>query len=293
MTRSSEDGGEKTKSAFALLKEHGLSPKKRLGQNFLVDANISRKIAVAATTPAAGTVLEIGPGLGALTVFLLERAARVVVIERDEQLVPVLRAELAAPIEAGKLTVNEGDGLAFDWTAALEDGPRPHSVAGNLPYLLTGRFLERVTEHAKVIDRAVFMVQLEVADRLLASPATKEYGALTVFVRAAFDVERLVIVRKGCFHPRPEVDSAVVVLSPRAKPVAETQIFRELVKAAFGMRRKTLRNAWRATTIDFEAIERAATSTGIDLGRRGETLSVEEFHQVSSHIERATAHQAE
>lgn len=272
-------------SPIAILRERGLSPKKAFGQNFLLDANVCRRIAEAATAPEGGTVLEIGPGLGALTRALLERASRVIAIDRDPDMIAFLAEDLAQPIEAGQLSLQTADGLAVDWRALVTSGPAPHVVAGNLPYLVTGRFLELATEHAAVIDRAIFMVQLEVAERMLAAPSTKAYGALTVFVRAQFDVARLLIARAGAFHPRPEVDSAVVVLTPRKDRVEESDTFRALVKGAFGMRRKTLRNAWKGVLDKTpEAIEMAATAAGIDLQRRGETLSVEEFARVASLI---------
>jgi len=277
---------------IAILRERGLSPKKGFGQNFLLDPNLCRRIAEGATTPEGGTVLEIGPGLGALTRAILERASRVVAVDRDRDMIAFLEEDLAGPIESGKLTLLTADGLAIDWPALFADGPRPHVVAGNLPYLVTGRFLELATVHAAKIDRALFMVQLEVAERMLAAPSTKAYGALTVFVRAQFDVTRLLIARAGAFHPRPEVDSAVVVLSPRALRVPETDTFRALVRGAFGMRRKTLRNAWKGVLdLPPEAFDAAAQTCNIDLGRRGETLSVAEFAAMSDRVTLVMAEQ--
>ncbi|NUP13663.1 MAG: ribosomal RNA small subunit methyltransferase A [Polyangiaceae bacterium] len=265
---------------MALLREHGLSPKKAFGQNFLLDPNICRKIAEAAC-PSGGTVVEIGPGLGALTAPLVDRATHVVAVERDRDLAPIVGRIFASDIAAGRFEIIEGDALAFDWAELLARGPEPRALAGNLPYLLTGRLLERATEIADRLARAVFMVQLEVAERLVASAGSKEYGGLTVFVRAAFRVDRLLVVKKGAFHPRPDVDSAVVVLTPRTDRIEETDVFRELVKAAFGMRRKTLRNAWKAAALAFDRVEAAAEASGIDLGRRGETLEVEDFARVA------------
>jgi 16S rRNA (adenine1518-N6/adenine1519-N6)-dimethyltransferase len=159
----------------------------------------------------------------------------------------------------------------------LASGPAPRCLAGNLPYQLTGPLLERATAIGSAIDRAVFMVQIEVADRLVAAPGSSDYGALTVFVGAAFDVKRAMKVNRGAFQPRPGVDSAVVVLTPHRPPRAEeTDAFREAVRAAFSQRRKTLRNAWSKLGAPEEIAARAAAA-GIDLDRRGETLSVEEF----------------
>lgn len=266
-------------SARETLTQHGLHPKKSFGQNFLADAGIAERIAEAATTPSGGTVVEIGAGLGALTRPLLARAARVVAIERDRDLVPILRTELAADIDAGRLELLEADAAQVDWRAALAAGPAPRVVAGNLPYQITGRLLEACTHLADDIDAAVFMVQLEVAARLIAPPDGEAYGALSVFAQAAFDVRRLLVARAGAFHPRPDVDSAVVVLTPhRPRRARETDAFREAVRAAFGARRKTLRNAWKGIYgLSREALEARAAAAGVSLDVRGETLAVEDF----------------
>jgi 16S rRNA (adenine1518-N6/adenine1519-N6)-dimethyltransferase len=265
------------------LRAQGLSPKKRFGQNFLTDGHASASIAEAATTPEGGSVLEIGAGLGALTRPLLARAAHVVAVERDRDLVPLLREEMAAAIDAGRLSLLEADATQVDWVSALAPWPKPHAVAGNLPYLLTGRLLEQATKAADAIDRAVFMVQLEVAERLLARPGTHAYGALSVFVQAAFEVRRVLTVRAGAFYPRPAVDSAVVLLVPhRPRRAVETERFAEAVRAAFGARRKTLRNAWKNLYgWSREELEQRAAEAGISLDARGETLAVEDFARFS------------
>jgi 16S rRNA (adenine1518-N6/adenine1519-N6)-dimethyltransferase len=267
-----------------LLRAHGLAPKKRFGQNFLADPHAAARIAEAATTPPGGTVLEIGAGLGALTRPLLARAARVVAVERDRDLCPILAGELAADVEAGRLSIVESDALDVDWAAALAPEPRPHAVAGNLPYLITGKLLERAVGLARVVDAAVFMVQAEVADRLAAAPDTEAYGALTVFVQAAFAVQKVLTVKGGAFYPRPDVDSAVILLTPHRPPrAAETPAFRAAVKGAFGARRKTLRNAWKGLYgWPREVLEQRATEAGISLDARGETLAVEDFARIAA-----------
>lgn len=275
-----------TAAATLAFRECGLAAKKSFGQNFLVDPGIARHIAELAAFEPGGTVIEVGAGLGALTEPLLSRAARVVAIERDRDLCPILREAFAAPIASGRLVVLEADAKRVDLGAELAAGPRPRVVAGNLPYQLTGPMLERTTSVAHLIDLAVFMVQAEVADRLVARPATESYGALTVFVSAAFRVTRALGVGRGAFHPRPGVDSAVVVLSPVVPPRAEeTATFRAAVRAAFMQRRKTLRNAWRSlgsTTAVASCAERAF----VDLDRRGETLCVEEFARFADELAR-------
>jgi 16S rRNA (adenine1518-N6/adenine1519-N6)-dimethyltransferase len=260
------------------------APKKRFGQNFLTEPRTAARIAERATTPPGGTVLEIGPGTGALTAPLLERAGCVIAIERDADLMPGLRERFAAELDAGRLTLIEGDASAIDWPPLFVGRPPPHTLAGNVPYNITGLLIELAVDAADSLDAAVFMVQKEVADRLIAAPGSKEYGALTVFTRAAFSIERLFIVRAGSFFPRPDVDSAVVQFSPeRPRRAAESPAFKSLVKAAFGMRRKTLRNAWRGVLgwSDQELATRAAAA-GVSLDARGETLSVEQFRAMAA-----------
>ncbi|MBI2389161.1 MAG: ribosomal RNA small subunit methyltransferase A [Deltaproteobacteria bacterium] len=274
-----------------VLARHGLRPKHSFGQNFLVASAIVEKIAALCAERPGARVVEIGAGLGTLTSALLGRGAHVVAIERDRELLPVLREELAGDLARGALELVEADAASVDLDALLGEGlgerlgDGERVVAGNLPYQITGRLLEMTIPVAPRITRAVFMVQKEVADRLIAPPAGEAYGQLTVFVQASFAVERALIVRAGCFHPAPRVDSAVVVLRPLVSPRAiETDAFRKVVHAAFGARRKTLRNALAGLA---QAPEKRAAleATGIDLGRRGETLSVEEFAALARAIE--------
>ncbi len=270
------------RDARALLRGAGLRPKKSFGQNFLVTPRVAEQIAEAAVPEGErlrATVVEIGAGTGALTSALLERAGRVIAIERDRDLVPLLRAAFEAEITERRLEVVEADAKTFDYEARAHG--EPFVICGNLPYQITGPLLERATAMAGRLTRAVFMVQREVAERLAAKPETKEYGALTVFVRAAFEVETLMRVRPGSFFPPPEVTSAVVLLTPRADRIPETPRFRALVHAAFEQRRKTLRNAWGGVA-DKATLERAAAECGIALERRGETLSEVEFGRMAS-----------
>jgi 16S rRNA (adenine1518-N6/adenine1519-N6)-dimethyltransferase len=277
-----------TAAATRAFRERGLSAKKSFGQNFLVEPNLARQIAGLTAFRPGATVIEVGAGLGALTEPLIARGAHVIAVERDRDLCPILRDAFAEPIADGRLVVLEADAKQLDLAARFGDRPAPHVVAGNLPYQLTGPLLEKTTSIARTIDRAVFMVQAEVANRLLARPGSESYGALTVFVSAAFSVSRAFGVGRGAFHPRPGVDSAVVVLTPVVPPRAEeTESFRAAVRAAFTQRRKTLRNAWRGLG-DAAAIAASAETSGIDLDRRGETLSVEEFARFAGQLVRRT-----
>jgi 16S rRNA (adenine1518-N6/adenine1519-N6)-dimethyltransferase len=277
-----------------LLKGAGLSPKKAFGQNFLVSESALAVVAEACV-PAAevgrARVVELGAGLGALTSLLVSRARHVTAVERDRDLIPILESTLQEPIASGRLSVSESDAQRFDVAGELatgEEGPRV--LCGNLPYQITGQLLRLATVHAESLDRVVFMVQEEVADRLMAKPSTKAYGALTIFVRAAFDAERCARVPAGAFFPAPNVSSALVALLPVRPPRArETETFRALVKGAFATRRKTLRNAWRGVIDDRAELERVAAEATVSLDVRGETLDVEAFARVAACIDRAAS----
>jgi 16S rRNA (adenine1518-N6/adenine1519-N6)-dimethyltransferase len=232
-------------------------------------------------------VVEIGAGTGALTAQLLARAGHVVAIERDRDLVPLLGQAFDAEVRAEKLEIIEADAQGVDYEALLGDATpdSPRVLCGNLPYQITGRLLERAIRSAAHVERVVVMVQEEVADRLVAAPGTKAYGALTVFVRAAFDVARVMRVTRGSFHPPPDVTSAVVRLTPtRPSRAEETETFRAVVKAAFSARRKTLRNAW-STLGPSAKIAEAAAMAGISLDARGETLDVDAFARMARRLE--------
>lgn len=266
-----------------LLREMGLRPKRSFGQNFLVATPIAQAIAVACVRDAEvgrARVVEIGAGTGALTRLLAERARTVVAIERDRELVPLLGREVAA----SGVRVIEADAQSVDLAELLGDfeAESPRVLCGNLPYALTGPLLRRAVELVGRVERVVFMVQLEVADRLAATPGNKSWGALTVFVHAAYDVRRLLRAPPGAFYPAPEVTSALVELVPASPPRAkESDAFRALVRSAFQARRKTLRNAWAGLAQDPAALERAADRAGIALGARGETLDVPAFARMA------------
>jgi 16S rRNA (adenine1518-N6/adenine1519-N6)-dimethyltransferase len=178
----------------------------------------------------------------------------------------------------------EANAKTADYEGLLASLPRPHVVAGNLPYQLTGVLLERLTTLADELDRAVVLVQAEVACRIAARPSTPAYGALSVFVQAQFSPRQALSIKAGAFFPQPSVDSVVVVLEPRRPPVtAETPIFQQVVKLAFHQRRKQLKNAW-SSLLGREQLEQAARRAGIALEARGETLGVEAFARMAQAV---------
>lgn len=278
----SENGAPAWEDPRVVLSRHGLRPKRGFSQNFLVSKHAVEEIARAAVPQAnVGTpVIELGPGAGTLTAALLRRGARVVAVEKDREMIALLGAELSGH----NLRVVEGDAARFDLDA-LDAGERP-VICGNLPYAITGAILERLVQLAPRIERAVVMIQREVRDRMLAEPGTKTWGALSVFVQARFAVKSVLKVPAGAFHPPPDVESAVISLVPRAVPIAEEdEAFRTVVRAAFGTRRKTLRNGMVRET--GERADALLAAAAIDGGRRGETLSIEELGRIAIAI-RAT-----
>jgi 16S rRNA (adenine1518-N6/adenine1519-N6)-dimethyltransferase len=259
-------------------------PKKALGQNFLTDRNVLARIAEAVTIGPDDRILEVGPGRGALTALLAEKGAQVLAVELDRGLVPLLRKEFAG---RKNVEVVEADILAVDLPRLLgEREAGTWKVAANLPYNISSQVLFRFLECRGLFSLLVLMLQKEVGERLLAPPACKEYGALTVLFRLHFQIRREFNVKPGSFYPVPKVDSVVLSFTPLSAPrvdVGDEEFFRRVVKAAFGQRRKTLWNCLRgaALTDDDAILTVALERCGIDPARRGETLSLEEFAALS------------
>ena len=269
----------------------GARAKRSFGQCFLVEPGVAHRIAELATTPSGGQVVEIGVGRGALTRPLLGRASRVVGLERDRDLLPDLRRDFADVIEAGRLELMEVDAKSVDPASLLRAAPGPRVLAGNIPYNITGPLLRRAVESSQTLDAVVFMVQREVAERLRAAVGTSAYGALTVFVRARFEVHHRLHVPPGCFRPRPSVASSVIELRPHSDPTdIDAPYFTELVRSAFQQRRKTLRNAWRSLPEMTDArLSHAAAQAQIDLGWRGERLGTRDFARMARELARSGA----
>ena len=244
--------------------------RKSLGQHFLNDRRILGRIADALELTGSELVIEIGPGRGALTELLLERAGHVVAIEYDRALAALLRERYSGN---SRMTIVEHDVLEVNF-GELAKGP--YVLAGNVPYYITTPILFKGLTNPRP-DRAVYLVQREVAERIVAPPGDPEYGALSVNVQAVANAELLFRVGRGAFQPRPRVDSAVLRITPRVDPViarAEEEKFRSFVQAAFGMRRKQMRRVLRELwTLDAESAERILHAAGIDPAVRPETLS--------------------
>ena len=248
--------------------------RKSLGQHFLTDRRILGRIADALHLQGDETVLEIGPGRGALTDILAERAGRLIAIEYDRALAAMLRERYA---RRSNVLVAEADVLEVS-LGELAAGP--YVLVGNVPYYITTPILFHALVPPRA-DRAVYLVQREVAQRLSAKPGSKEYGALTVNVAAVARAETLFGVPAGAFAPPPKVESAVVRITPLAKPLVSTEEerpFRTLVQGAFGMRRKQMRRVVRSLyALDAEQADELLAAAGIEPADRPEVLSVEQF----------------
>lgn len=261
-----------------LLARHGLRPNKRLGQHFLVDPRAAERIVDAAQVGPEDAVLEVGPGLGALTGLLVQRAARVVAVELDSRLAAALE-EVLAPWHQ-RVQLVRGDALELDPGQLLAGHTGPRKAVANLPYYITTPLLLHLLEAQPPFQLLVMMMQREVADRLLAPPGGKVYGAVTVAVRYRADVEPVLRVPPGAFWPPPEVDSAVVRLIPRPypRPAQDEATLFAVVRAAFQQRRKTLRNALSGGGLGTPAeVEAALARAGIDPGQRAEQLDLDAF----------------
>lgn len=247
---------------------------KRFGQHFLSDGKVLTAIADALELTGTETVVEIGPGRGALTDILVERAARLYAIELDRALAGILRERYAG---RAHVQIVEGDVLHVE-LAALAGGP--YVLVGNVPYYITTPILfHSLTPPPPT--RSVFLVQLEVARRMGAAPGSSDYGGLSVTLQASASVELVLRVPPSAFRPPPRVESAVVRMRPRAKPLVAPELaepFRKLVQASFGLRRKQMRRVLRTVRgLDAESAEGILERAGIDPDARPETLSPEDF----------------
>ena len=271
--------------ARVLLARYGLTAKKQFGQNFLISDRAFRAIVDATIQTDEDWVVEIGAGLGTLTMRLAERltAGKLIALEYDADMVKVLRAELAG---VDNVDIEHVDAMRYDLRMAAKWRGEKIIVCGNLPYHLSSQLMFRVIDAREYITQAVFMIQKEMADRIVAPPGGKEYGAIGVMLRTYADIKAVAKVSAGSFVPAPKIDSTVIRMTPLAQPrtpITNEKHYSTVVHAAFGQRRKTLRNALRAVFPD-EGVDAALASTGIDGQRRGETLEIAEFGALAAII---------
>ena len=272
------------RNTIQFLKEHGISAKKRYGQNFLIDPKVLSRIIEGADITKEDTGLEIGPGIGTMTQALCEAAGHVIAVEIDRDMIPLLEENLA---EFHNYEIINEDILKVDLKKLIKERLK---IAANLPYYITTPIIMGLLEQDLPLDSVTVMVQKEVAERMQAKPGTKDYGALTLAVQYYTKAEIIANVPSNCFIPRPNVDSAVIRLKlhedPPVRPADEKKMF-GLIRAAFSQRRKTLVNALKndaalsSEGVTKERIEAAISRMELDPNIRGERLSLEEFARLS------------
>lgn len=277
-----------------IIQKYQFTFQKKFGQNFLIDGNILGKIVEAAQITETDCVLEIGPGIGTMTQYLAERAKSVVVVEIDKNLIPILQETLSA-YQNVKIINEDILKTDIDRIVREENDGKPIKLVANLPYYITTPIVMSLFENHVALQSITIMVQKEVADRMQAVPGTKDYGALSLAVRYYAKPEIIMKVPASCFMPRPNVDSAVIRLIRYDNPPVEVRdeawLF-SIIRASFNQRRKTLVNGLSNAGnlgIGKEKIAEAVERMGLQPSVRGETLSLEQFAELSSYLFRAEA----
>ncbi|MFZ3046035.1 MAG: 16S rRNA (adenine(1518)-N(6)/adenine(1519)-N(6))-dimethyltransferase RsmA [Desulfatirhabdiaceae bacterium] len=271
-----------------LLRSRNLKAKKQLGQNFLADPSTAAMIVERSRLNPEDSVLEIGAGMGSLTLPIADRVRRVFAVEKDRDLADLLKTQLLLE-KRSQVQVIEGDILRIPLDDIFEQAVSPLIVMGNLPYNISSQVLIRLIHSRKRIERAILMFQKELADRLMADVGSRDYGRITVILRYCADIRPLARVNAHLFYPRPKVDSEVVEIVFKKQidmPADDETMLVRVIRAAFGQRRKTLKNALSAglPPIPASDTELILRQVGIDPVRRAETLSVPEFVALSNAI---------
>lgn len=259
-------------------KAHGHKARKRFGQNFLHDQYVIDKIVKAIAPKRHQCVVEIGPGMGALTEPLLEECGKLDVVELDRDLIPILRTKF---FNYSDFTIHEGDALKFDFSTLLEPGQQLR-IVGNLPYNISTPLIFHFLSHHQQVQDMHFMLQKEVVDRLAAEPGTSDYGRLSLMAQYYCQVQPLFVVGPGSFNPPPKVDSAIVRMAPYDKlpfPAKCADTLARVVREAFSMRRKTIRNTLKSL-LNADQLE----AIGIDTKLRPERITLEEYVRIADAV---------
>lgn len=280
-------------SPARLLKALNLQPRKHLGQNFLSDPSTAEMIATRSGISPEDVVLEIGAGLGALTVPVARLAKKVYAVEKDRRIIPLLKNELLTN-NIHNVNLLEKSILDVDINKLGKKEGGKIVVIGNLPYNISSQVLVQIIKSRKVIDRAIFMFQKEFAERLTANPGCKDYGRLSVMLAYCADIKKIAEVKAHLFFPKPKIDSQIIEIKFKESleySAKDETFFFKVIKAAFGKRRKTLKNALAGSElhIDAEIALKVLNAADIDPGRRAETLTLPEFVRLSNSFENSTA----
>jgi 16S rRNA (adenine1518-N6/adenine1519-N6)-dimethyltransferase len=268
-----------------ILKDRGIRPRRHLGQSFLQDINIARKIVDFADLKQEETVVEIGAGVGIMTALIAEKACRVIALDVDPDMIAILKERLR---QYDNVEVLQQDVLKYDFFKALPSGTSDKlKIIGNVPYNISSPILFCLMDFRKCISSMVLMLQREVVDRITASPGTKSYGIPSVILSMFCSMQRLLDVSAKCFYPEPRVVSSVVKIAVRERPLVELHnedVFRKIVQLSFAKRRKTLFNNFRHAHLpghSTESLLSALQKAGIEATRRAEALGVEDFGRIA------------
>lgn len=280
-------------SPAILLRNWNIHAKKQYGQNFLADSSVAQSIVSRSRISSTDTVLEIGAGLGALTIPLSKAAEKLYAVEKDPRIIPILRDELANQ-HIDNVTLLNKNMLSIDIEQLAKEAGHPLVIVGNLPYNISSQILILLIRSRHVIRHAVLMFQKELAQRIKAAPGGKNYGRLSVMLQYCADIKALTDVKASAFFPKPKVDSEVLIIEfgkPIPTPATDEDFLFTVIKAAFGQRRKTLRNSLSGSMLTLSAplIVTALEQCGIDPVRRAETLTVDEFIALSNTLLALTA----
>ena len=264
------------------LATYGLVPKKKWGQHFLIDRNILNKVIRTAQIEKKDLVLEIGPGLGEMTFALAQQARKVIAVEIDPKLVEILKKKA---MDYPNVEILKGDILKIDFNQLFDREGERIKVVANLPYQISAPLLFRFMESKEIFSTFTLMLQKEVAERMVASPSSKEYSPLSIFVQLVWDLSINFFVKPSAFSPSPKVESAVVHLFWKERPMVKLQDedwYKKVVRASFGYRRKTLVNALKHSGLSLpQDLGQRIESIGIDPRRRPETLTLQEFARLT------------
>ncbi len=268
---------------------HNIRPKKRLGQHFLTDQTTAEMIVSRSGILPEDIVLEIGAGLGALTIPVARIAREVFAVEKDRKIIDILKTEILAS-NLSNVVIMEKNILKIDIKSLAENIGQKIVVMGNLPYNISSQILVQLIESRKALSKAVIMLQKELAQRITAQPGCKDYGRLTVMHGYCSDIKKVADVKAHLFFPKPKVDSEVLEIKFKKRLEYSTNdeaFFFRVIKAAFGNRRKILKNALAASALNIDAntAKDVLQRSGIDPVRRAETLTIEEFVKLSNNLE--------
>jgi len=275
-------------SPKTLLIFHNIRPKKQLGQHFLANQNTAEMIVNRSGILPEDVVLEIGAGLGALTIPLARIAREVFAVEKDRNIIDILKTEILAS-NLSNVVVMEQNILKINIKSLAEDIGQKLVVMGNLPYNISSQILVQLIKSRSALSRAVFMIQKELSQRITAQPGCKDYGRLSVMLGYCANINKIADVKASVFFPKPKVDSEVLELRFKKRleyPANDETYFFSVIKAAFGNRRKVLKNALAASALNIDAntAQNILEKSGIDPVRRAETLTIEEFVKLSNNL---------